>query len=275
VADIKYITSLMERIAPQKISDSLCQAYGAKDNGGLLLNPRPGRDIERVLCCLDITPNVAEEAADTGAGMIICHHPFIYNPISAIDAERPKGALISSLISVGIAVYASHLSLDGAKDGINYHFARECGISDSQILYSADADGETGYMRAGALKKSMSLKEFALSLKALFGGTVRVCGRMDGTVSKAAVLNGGGGGEEYIARAAAWGADVYVSGDFPLHAYHSAWAHNISLVEISHYNAEKFYIPHLVRTLNDFAREHGENLSFFESASEAQPYTEL
>ena len=60
----------MERIAPPELAL-------AWDNVGLLVSPETER-IERVLVALDCTAEVADEAADCGAQLVLTHHPVLF-----------------------------------------------------------------------------------------------------------------------------------------------------------------------------------------------------
>ena len=74
MAKVKEIIRLMNVVAPE--SNVLIGEY---DNVGLLVG-KTDAEVKRVLCCLDATEEVINEAAAMGAGLIIAHHPMIYQP---------------------------------------------------------------------------------------------------------------------------------------------------------------------------------------------------
>ena len=70
----------MERIAPPELAL-------AWDNVGLLVSPETER-IERVLVALDCTAEVADEAADCGAQLVLTHHPVLFSGANASSGTR-------------------------------------------------------------------------------------------------------------------------------------------------------------------------------------------
>ena len=76
---VQQIYEEMQRIAPLALAESW-------DNPGLLVDC--GGEVSRVLVTLDITPEVVEEAARKGCGLIVSHHPVIFSPLKAEWAGR-------------------------------------------------------------------------------------------------------------------------------------------------------------------------------------------
>jgi dinuclear metal center YbgI/SA1388 family protein len=90
--------------------------------------------ISKILVCLDILPQVIEEANQQGAQLIICHHPLIFKPIDRLDICSPLGGLINSLIKTELNVYVAHTNLDAAPSGVNDLLAQKIGLTDVSIL---------------------------------------------------------------------------------------------------------------------------------------------
>ena len=76
---VQQIYEEMQRIAPLALAESW-------DNPGLLVDC--GGEVSRVLVTLDITPEVVEEAARKGCGLIVSHHPVIFSPLKKMSAGR-------------------------------------------------------------------------------------------------------------------------------------------------------------------------------------------
>ena len=96
----------MQRIAPLELAESW-------DNPGLLVNCC--RPVDRVLVTLDITPDVVEEAAAKGCGLIVAHHPVIFSPLKRL---APKDVPFQ-LVQNGISAICMHTNLDAAEGGVN------------------------------------------------------------------------------------------------------------------------------------------------------------
>ena len=83
------------------------------DNSGLLVGKR-ANEITKVLACLDITVDVANEAIQKGVQLVISHHPVIYNPLYSLG-EHPAAMLSRH----NIAAICAHTNLDMANGGIS------------------------------------------------------------------------------------------------------------------------------------------------------------
>lgn len=123
---IKDITAAIEQVAPP----ALAQDW---DNVGLLVGD-PNAQVTDVLLTLDITEAVVREAVDKGAGLIISHHPLLFNPVKTITTHDEIGRMLLTLIKNNIAVYAAHTNIDVAKGGINDALAKMIGLKDVMPL---------------------------------------------------------------------------------------------------------------------------------------------
>ncbi|GAB4468896.1 MAG: Nif3-like dinuclear metal center hexameric protein [Armatimonadaceae bacterium] len=106
------ICNTLETIAP---------SYLALENDptGLLVGDWDAT-VQKVLVALDVTMAVVERAAETGAGMIIAHHPLIYHPLRAVRVDEPHpGRVVYEAIRAGIAVACAHTCWDVAPGGVN------------------------------------------------------------------------------------------------------------------------------------------------------------
>ncbi len=98
----------------------------------------PGAEVTRVLVALDLTPAVVDEAAETGAGLIVTHHPLLFKPAGHVTATHPVGSLVWRLARAGVSYAAIHTNLDAARGGVSFALAEQLGIRDAQILAPLD-----------------------------------------------------------------------------------------------------------------------------------------
>ncbi|PLX24764.1 MAG: Nif3-like dinuclear metal center hexameric protein [Ignavibacteria bacterium] len=89
-----------------------------RDNIGLLLGSAEA-EVRRVLVCLDVTPDVAKEAAERDVQCIVAHHPIIFHPLKSIRTDSTSGALIADLLRDEISVIAMHTNADATHGGLN------------------------------------------------------------------------------------------------------------------------------------------------------------
>ncbi|MCA8921853.1 MAG: Nif3-like dinuclear metal center hexameric protein [Planctomycetes bacterium] len=98
------------------------------------------RQIERVLCTLDLTLEVAEEAVRRGAGLVISHHAVIFRPLRHLRADDFKARIVTALIKGDVAVYVPHTAMDVVAEGMNDHLARSVGLGDTRFLEQTGSD---------------------------------------------------------------------------------------------------------------------------------------
>ncbi|MDR3225448.1 MAG: Nif3-like dinuclear metal center hexameric protein [Clostridiales Family XIII bacterium] len=93
-----------------------------------------GDDIKRVLVALEITRETVDEAVQSGAELIVEHHPLFFGKVAHIDASisapGPEGAYTAALIGAGISVYAAHTTFDTADGGMNDALAGALGLAE-------------------------------------------------------------------------------------------------------------------------------------------------
>lgn len=101
---------------------------------------RTDRQVEKVLCTLDLTLAVAEEARERGAGLVISHHAVIFRPLRHLRTDSFKGRILETLIKHDVAVYVPHTALDVVQEGMNDHLARSVGLSQTRFLKETGRD---------------------------------------------------------------------------------------------------------------------------------------
>ncbi len=123
---IADIVAFLERLAPLDLAEEW-------DNVGLLAGDR-SRQTQAVLTCLTLTPDVAREAIERRAGLIVTHHPILFRAVKRLTADDPQGAMLLELIAAGVAVYSPHTAYDSAEEGINQQLAVRLGLTDIEPL---------------------------------------------------------------------------------------------------------------------------------------------
>lgn len=98
----------------------------------------PAAPVRRVLVALDLTPAVVDEAAETGAELVVTHHPLLFNPAASVTASDPVGALAWRLGRAGVSYAAVHTNLDAAWGGVSFALADLLGLRDVRLLAPLD-----------------------------------------------------------------------------------------------------------------------------------------
>jgi len=210
------------------------------DAVGLVCGDRT-EPVRRVLFAVDPTDDVVDEVIETGADLLVTHHPLFLTPVHGVPADDPKGRLAHRLIRAGAALFVAHTNADKAFDfGVNDALAAVLGLEEAMPLQPADSDPRVGLGRIGRLANPATLREFAeraaLVLPVTAGG-VRVAGDPERTVRTVAVCGGSGG--SLMAAAAAAGADVFLTSDLKHHGV-SEWQQSLSVAvcDVAHFATE-------------------------------------
>ena len=88
--------NFIEPIAPIAYSKEFCSRYGAYDNSGLLIDC--GNEVRAAMFALDLSKDVVEKAARTGAGAIVTHHAAIYSKLSSLACGDETGGAVLSAV---------------------------------------------------------------------------------------------------------------------------------------------------------------------------------
>ena len=217
------------------------------DNAGFLVGYGE-KQVNCILVALDITEEVAKEAAELQADLIVSHHPVIWDAPKSITDETILGRKLLTLTTHDVAAICAHTNLDAAKGGVNDCLASALGLQDTQLLkvYGTYADGTPfGIEQVGTVSgEPRSLVEFAAEVKAiLHSNGVRYvdAGR---PVHKVAV--GGGSCSSSLKDVFAAGCDTFVTADVKYDSFLDAKALGLNLIDAGHYPTENLVCPVLV-----------------------------
>jgi dinuclear metal center YbgI/SA1388 family protein len=246
VPSIADVMPFLERFAPAALAESW-------DNVGLLLGSRSS-PIERVMTCLTLSEDVAEEAVHERVSLVVTHHPVFFRPVQRITDENPEGRTILKLARAGTAVFSPHTAFDSAALGINQRLAESLGLSEVCSLRPSAATELPGRGRFGTLEKSESLGEFVGRVRCVLKvAAVGVVGGSTTRIKRVAVACGAAA--EFLDDAIRAGCDVLVTGEARFHACLDARAKGIGLVLAGHYATERPGVEALAGEIaKEFAR---------------------
>ena len=74
----------------------------------------PAAEVSKVMFAVDPAPEVAREAAEWGADLLVVHHPLFLKPVHGFAATTPKGRTLTTLASAGCALLTAHTNADRA-----------------------------------------------------------------------------------------------------------------------------------------------------------------
>ena len=211
------------------------------DNVGFLVG-RAKANATKILVSLDITHDVVTEALETGAGLIVSHHPVFFSLKNVTDTDT-TGKKIVRMLSGGVSAICMHTNLDAARGGTNDALAVAAGITgdgrEAELLSEEGrlATGEPySYGRVGNLEKPCTMNEYLDKLKKTLktnGLRYHDAGR---EVKKVAVVGGSGGGE--LQHAIDQGCDTLVTADIKYDVFLEAKERSINLIDADHFCTE-------------------------------------
>ena len=120
------VVELMHRWFPPDTAESW-------DAVGLVAGD-PDGEVNRVLFAVDPTPEVAREAADWDADLLVVHHPLFLRPVHGVAATTPKGRTLVTLQRAGCALLTAHTNADRAVGGVSDAMAQALGLTEVEPL---------------------------------------------------------------------------------------------------------------------------------------------
>jgi dinuclear metal center YbgI/SA1388 family protein len=97
----------------------------------------PAASVEKVLLAVDPAPEVADEAVEWGADLLVVHHPLFLKPVHGFAATTPKGRTMATLAGAGCALLTAHTNADRAVNGVSEAMAQALRLTDLQPLTGA------------------------------------------------------------------------------------------------------------------------------------------
>lgn len=258
---VQQVIDFFDEFAPLELAEDW-------DNVGLLIGD-PQAEVSKILTCLTVTPDVVSEAIETGAGLIVSHHPMMFRPVKKITTQDPEGEMLLKLISNRIAVYSPHTAFDSASQGINQRLAESLGLTSIRPLRTIEGvvtATDSGSGRWGKLPSSLSLEQFLVRVKKeMKVSNLKYAG--DPTQPVTTVGIACGAAFEYFHDARRVGCDLFLTGEARFHNYIEARTLKMPLVVAGHYATERPAVEELAETLT----KHFPDLSVLASLVEADP----
>jgi dinuclear metal center YbgI/SA1388 family protein len=228
--------------------DTLWPAGGAEewDAPGLVVG-RAEATVSSIHLVVDATPESITEAIESGADLIIAHHPLLLRGVTSVAESAYKGRIVADLIRAGVALYSAHTNADVVPTGTSHRLAELLGLENQSVIVPGATPGH-GLGRVGVLSKPVSLYQLAVTLGELLPQTAVgpvVAGDPERMVSRVSLC--AGAGDSLLAEDAVLGSDVYITSDLRHHPAsefleQSALGDGPSLINISHFAAEWLWL---------------------------------
>lgn len=111
MATVADVIRELEQLAPEHTAFAF-------DRVGLQVGD-PSWKVERAVVSLDRSLKAIARAGESGAQLLLSHHPLIFEPIASVQVASHVGRALFHLIERRIAFIAAHTNWDCARGGVN------------------------------------------------------------------------------------------------------------------------------------------------------------
>lgn len=225
---LNKLYNILDSIAPFQTQDEW-------DNSGVIIGDiQDTNKLTAIYASLDITKDNITKLVPNSA--VIVHHPLIFKGIKNIDNRYPNN-LIKELINKNISVIAMHTNFDKS------HFTK---YIVEKVLKKEIIKIEKEYLYHFEVNEKFDT--FLTKIQNIFElKYIKYTKNLD-FINTAVILNGSGG--EFVPQI--HNADCFLTGDIKYHQAIEAINNNLSLIDIRHYESEKFFATILEEILKDY-----------------------
>ena len=211
---LQEVYAFLDRISPFELQEKW-------DNSGLIVGDMH-REISQIVVSLDIDEAMIEEAKE--GTLFVVHHPLIFGKLTQLDFSKYPSNLIEKMILKRQSLVAMHTNFD--QTHLNrYVFEKVLGFKmEKEVPFVCMARGEWRYKELLELVK----EKFDLP-------TLKVVGKKEKITSIALTTGAGASLIDMV------DADCFLTGDIKYHDAMKAMSEDLMMVDIGHYESEKFF----------------------------------
>jgi dinuclear metal center YbgI/SA1388 family protein len=219
---LREIYNFLNKISPFELQEKW-------DNSGLIVG-KMTREVSQVVVSLDIDDIMIEEAEEDT--LFVVHHPLIFGGLTQLDFAKYPSNLLEKMILKKQSLIALHTNFD--QTHLNrYVFEKVLGFKvSSEVPFICRAEGSWKYHELLALLKEK------LNLP-----TLKVIGKKE-QIKTVAMTTGAGASLMDDVK-----ADCFLTGDIKYHDAMKAMSENLMMVDIGHYESERFFAEVLLDEL--------------------------
>jgi len=219
---LQEIYNHLDKVSPFELQEKW-------DNSGLIMGEME-REVSQIVVSLDIDFTMIEEAKE--GTLFVVHHPLIFTKLTQLDFSKYPSNLMEQMILKKQSCIALHTNFD--QTHLNkYVFEKILGFTlESQNAFLCITKGAWNY------KALLSLIKEKLDLP-----TLKVVGKKENITSIALCTGAGASLIDEVE------ADCFLTGDIKYHDAMKAMSEDLMMIDIGHYESEKFFAEILLEEL--------------------------
>jgi len=199
------------------------------DNSGLCVGDE-NQEIEHIYLSLDADNETIDEMPENA--LLVVHHPPIFKGLKSLHHDKYPSGFLMHAIKKNIAIVSMHTNYDLSH--LNIYVVEE--VLGYKVVKT---EGHLCYFEV-----SKSFDDFAKEIGEKLGIEALFVVRCHDSVDMVALCTGSGSDlmEEVE-------ADCFLTGDIKYHAAKEAYENRLSLIDIRHYESERFFAISLQKEL--------------------------
>ncbi len=221
---IKEIYNTLNKISPFELQEKW-------DNSGLIVGDM-NRKVSKVILSIDIDKELIEHNDENI--LFIVHHPLIFSGLTALDFDKYPANLIEIMIKKNQSLIAMHTNFD--KTHLNkYVFEKVLGFEmKDQNEFLCTTEGEWSSTEVIThIKEKLNLPIVKITTPKEKITSISLC-----TGAGASLMD-------------SVSSDCFLTGDIKYHDAMKAKSQNLMLIDIGHYESEKFFAEILAKELEN------------------------
>jgi dinuclear metal center YbgI/SA1388 family protein len=224
---IKDIYNYLDGISPFKYQENW-------DNSGLIIGSISD-EFEKVYITLDIDIEFLDKVDNNS--LIITHHPLIFKGLKRINDDTYSSKLLKILIKKDIKLISMHTNID--KSHLNKYIMKD--------ILGFEIENENEFLLTA--KVDMSFKKFKKLIKNKLNLQFSKSVKCHKSIKDFSLCTGSGMGLIDEVK-----TDCFITGDIKYHDAMEAKLREISLIDIGHWESERYFSPMVNELLKEYLK---------------------
>ena len=202
------------------------------DNSGLCIGDE-NQEIEHIYLSLDADKEVIEQMPENA--LLVVHHPPIFKGLKSLHHDSYPSSFLISAIKKNIAIISMHTNYDLSH--LNVYVLEE--VLGYKVIKE---EGHLCYF-----KVDKPFDTFSLEIGEKLGIDNLSVVKCHANIATAALCTGSGA--DLIPQVE---ADCFLTGDIKYHSAKEAYENGLSLIDVKHYESERFFAVSLQKELKNY-----------------------